>query len=318
MVMRFDPAGGVAWMRTYGPAPLNFNSFASTSARGLALASNGVDFALNGDVSVELPVLDPVRGVNPNPTEFVNGLYVMRGAIGNGNQAWFSVLERAFAASAAVLPGPNRFFIAGTRPFGDGDANGIVYGFDFATGAVTDKNNYEPSTPQLSFNNSFNTLAQVARADARVWLPAGRIFRFFGTDGGYLARADANGFADCYVSDPGLPDRRIAPGQLNLQPELLPIQGNGNWANVLVDPAVPQFAIECEVAPCGPADVGSEGGAEGPDGILDNNDFIVFIGWFFALDTRADIGITGGATGSDGAWDNNDFIVFINFFFEGC
>jgi hypothetical protein len=68
---------------------------------------------------------------------------------------------------------------------------------------------------------------------------------------------------------------------------------------------------------CGIADLGSEGGAEGSDNILDNNDFIVFISLFFSQDARADIGSEGGAEGSDNNWDNNDFIVFIGAFFAG-
>ena len=32
---------------------------------------------------------------------------------------------------------------------------------------------------------------------------------------------------------------------------------------------------------CGPADMGRQGGFAGPDGLLDNNDFIVFIDFFF-------------------------------------
>jgi hypothetical protein len=70
--------------------------------------------------------------------------------------------------------------------------------------------------------------------------------------------------------------------------------------------------------PCGPADVGGQGGVHGPDGVLDNNDFIVFIDLFFAHDPIADRGIQGGVAGTDGAWDNNDFIVFIDQFFAGC
>jgi hypothetical protein len=69
---------------------------------------------------------------------------------------------------------------------------------------------------------------------------------------------------------------------------------------------------------CGPADIGGEGGAEGGDGTLDNNDFIVYIGYFFAADPRADVGSEGGAEGPDGSFDNNDFIVFISQFFAGC
>jgi GH15 family glucan-1,4-alpha-glucosidase len=68
-----------------------------------------------------------------------------------------------------------------------------------------------------------------------------------------------------------------------------------------------------------PADIGGEGGAAGGDGLLDNNDFIVFINAFFDNNLPvADYGSEGGAFGSDGLLDNNDFIVFIQFFFEGC
>jgi hypothetical protein len=69
---------------------------------------------------------------------------------------------------------------------------------------------------------------------------------------------------------------------------------------------------------CGPADIGQTGGLEGFDGVLDNNDFVVFIDRFFAHDGRADVGRTGGVAGADGAFDNNDFIVFIDQFFGGC
>jgi peptidyl-prolyl cis-trans isomerase A (cyclophilin A) len=67
-----------------------------------------------------------------------------------------------------------------------------------------------------------------------------------------------------------------------------------------------------------PSDLGVAGGAVGSDGMLDNNDFISFIGLFFNGDARADLGSAGGVGGADGAFDNNDFIVFINRFFDGC
>ena len=69
---------------------------------------------------------------------------------------------------------------------------------------------------------------------------------------------------------------------------------------------------------CGPADIAGVGGVEGPDGALDNNDFVVFIDWFFLPDPRADRGSVGGVPGADGAFDNNDFVVFIDQFFAGC
>ncbi|HZW07189.1 MAG TPA: GC-type dockerin domain-anchored protein [Phycisphaerales bacterium] len=78
-------------------------------------------------------------------------------------------------------------------------------------------------------------------------------------------------------------------------------------------------AWRVELAPpsC-PADIGTVGGVPGRDGVLDNNDFVVFIDYFFAHDARADHGSTGGVPGADGAWDNNDFVVFIDEFFAGC
>jgi hypothetical protein len=72
------------------------------------------------------------------------------------------------------------------------------------------------------------------------------------------------------------------------------------------------------VIPGCPADIGTAGGAPGRDGALDNNDFIVFIGYFFEGDLRADRGTAGGHIGSDGEFDNNDFIAFIDQFFAGC
>jgi len=67
-----------------------------------------------------------------------------------------------------------------------------------------------------------------------------------------------------------------------------------------------------------PADLGSQGGIEHDDEILDNNDFIVFINLFFDSEEDADLGKQGGVRGSDQLWDNNDFIVFIDLFFAGC
>ncbi|HZW07657.1 MAG TPA: GC-type dockerin domain-anchored protein, partial [Phycisphaerales bacterium] len=66
------------------------------------------------------------------------------------------------------------------------------------------------------------------------------------------------------------------------------------------------------------ADVGSVGGVAQPDGLLDNNDFVVFIDLFFAMDPVADRGSTGGIPGPDGQWNNNDFVVYIDQFFAGC
>ena len=73
-----------------------------------------------------------------------------------------------------------------------------------------------------------------------------------------------------------------------------------------------------QAVPGCPVDLGSAGAARGRDGNVDNNDFIVFIGYFFEGDLRADRGSAGGEIGSDGLFDNNDFIAFIDQFFAGC
>jgi filamentous hemagglutinin len=69
---------------------------------------------------------------------------------------------------------------------------------------------------------------------------------------------------------------------------------------------------------CGPADIAGTGADGNGDGVLDNNDFIVFIDRFFLNDPRADYGSTGGVLGADGQFNNNDFVVFIDLFFAGC
>ncbi|MDP1661977.1 MAG: GC-type dockerin domain-anchored protein, partial [Phycisphaerales bacterium] len=66
------------------------------------------------------------------------------------------------------------------------------------------------------------------------------------------------------------------------------------------------------------ADIGSQGGTAGPDGLYDNNDFVAFIDAFFGHSPAADFGGQGGVAGADGLFDNNDFVVFIDAFFQGC
>jgi hypothetical protein len=71
------------------------------------------------------------------------------------------------------------------------------------------------------------------------------------------------------------------------------------------------------VPPC-QGDVGKQGGLPGPDGLRDNNDFVVFIDFFFTQNPIADFGKQGGLPGSDDLYDNNDFVVFIAAFFAAC
>jgi hypothetical protein len=66
------------------------------------------------------------------------------------------------------------------------------------------------------------------------------------------------------------------------------------------------------------ADIGIQGGTPGTDGALNNNDFVVFIDYFFNSNPIADFGVQGGIAGHDGVFDNNDFVVYIDAFFTGC
>jgi hypothetical protein len=73
--------------------------------------------------------------------------------------------------------------------------------------------------------------------------------------------------------------------------------------------------VECA---CGPSDVAGPGQVAGADGELTADDIIVFIGWFFASDTRADVAGAGQTVGADGQFTADDIILFINRFFAGC
>jgi hypothetical protein len=88
--------------------------------------------------------------------------------------------------------------------------------------------------------------------------------------------------------------------------------------SVFTDGSTRLLVLDSTLFACGLADLGSTGGTAGYDGVLDNNDFIVFIDYFFAQNPLADQGSTGGVPGADGVFDNNDFVVFIDHFFAGC
>lgn len=126
-----------------------------------------------------------------------------------------------------------------------------------------------------------------------------------GTNLSYSARTDfssaAEGFRTFIYAGPNL-------NPLTLQGWAFRVQYTNN-ATVMVRASAQS---RC------PADIGQQGGQLGSDGLLDNNDFVVFIDTFFAQNAAADIGSQGGVSGSDGAWDNNDFVVFIDRFFTPC
>jgi hypothetical protein len=80
---------------------------------------------------------------------------------------------------------------------------------------------------------------------------------------------------------------------------------------------------------CNAADIAQTDAAPGPDGCVDNGDFLLFVGSFFSADcvptcgatpphacNAADIAQTDAAPGPDGCVDNGDFLLFIGSFFS--
>jgi hypothetical protein len=86
-------------------------------------------------------------------------------------------------------------------------------------------------------------------------------------------------------------------------------------AQVIGTPEVAPFAQYFGFKISG-ADMGVQGGTPGSDGLLDNNDYVVFYNWLSTHNPGADIGVQGGLPGTDGVWNNNDEVVFINWFFN--
>jgi endonuclease I len=109
-----------------------------------------------------------------------------------------------------------------------------------------------------------------------------------------------------------------------------PVPGAGAGANLTltlngaITPAGP--------APCNPADIAQTDGTPGPDGLVNNGDFSLFISSFFNADcpgcdppnsigqacNPADIAQTDSTPGADGCVDNGDFGLFISAFFSAA
>jgi hypothetical protein len=161
---------------------------------------------------------------------------------------------------------------------------GDILLFDFAFNNAEDTNNQEwPDTAFVTINGEVHALASSATTD-HGWTGQQRFSK------GDLPVGEITvGFAVCNFADFALNSQLMVDNVMVMR-------------NVVI-------------VTCGPADVGGQGGVEGFDGHLDNNDFIVFIDLFFRHDDRADLGSQGGAAGADGTFDNNDFVTFIDAFF---
>jgi hypothetical protein len=69
---------------------------------------------------------------------------------------------------------------------------------------------------------------------------------------------------------------------------------------------------------CTQSDVAGPDQSVGADGVLTADDIIVFLGWYFAGDTRADVAGANQSTTPDGQFTADDIIVFLGRYFAGC
>ncbi|MCU0688891.1 MAG: hypothetical protein MUE97_04015 [Phycisphaerales bacterium] len=82
------------------------------------------------------------------------------------------------------------------------------------------------------------------------------------------------------------------------------------WVPVTLPPLGP--------TPCTASDVAGPNQSVGADGVLTADDIIVFLGWYFASDTRADVAGANQSTTPDGQFTADDIIVFLGRYFAGC
>lgn len=100
----------------------------------------------------------------------------------------------------------------------------------------------------------------------------------------------------------------IYPGIGHSTIPLLTAIGPTNW----------NFYRDALIVRCTLSDVAGPNQAAGPDGSLTADDIIVFLGWFFAADSRADVAGANQSTVPDSALTADDIIVFLGRFFGGC
>ncbi|HZW07460.1 MAG TPA: GC-type dockerin domain-anchored protein, partial [Phycisphaerales bacterium] len=145
--------------------------------------------------------------------------------------------------------------------------------------------------------------------------PAHRMFADFNRDGLITDTGSPGGLGDKYFwNRAGYLETLYVHGLDIVNPSNPVIMGLMNAKRI---DAYRQSATEIpHPCPACRADIGVQGGTPGGDCVLDNNDFVVFIDYFFQQNAVADVGSQGGVTGPDGAWDNNDFVVFIDYFFN--
>ncbi len=78
------------------------------------------------------------------------------------------------------------------------------------------------------------------------------------------------------------------------------------------------LAVNATALPCSPSDVAGANQSVGYDGSLTADDIIVFLGWYFASDSRADVAGANQSTTPDTQFTADDIIVFLGRYFAGC
>jgi hypothetical protein len=106
----------------------------------------------------------------------------------------------------------------------------------------------------------------------------------------------------------------------------LTIAGNhpadsGAYDCVVTNTCGQRITLSTQVSPgfaCSLADVAGANQRPCPDGVLTADDIIVFLGWYFAGDSRADVAGPNQGTTPDGQFTADDIIVYLGWYFAGC
>jgi hypothetical protein len=152
----------------------------------------------------------------------------------------------------------------------------------------------------------------------------------------HLPSPPDDGFLDGPVLDhPGVTASSSAPA--NPQNRTISITDAINPTRVVQITGTQRYEVgwvklvvtEPQPTPCNAADLARTDGTPGPDGCVDNGDFLLFVGSFFGAECAAtcgatppapcgpaDIARTDGTPGSDGCVDNGDFLLFVGSFFS--
>jgi hypothetical protein len=262
---------------------------------------------------------------------FADGLSVVGGNLDRA--AGFTAVDNAFggnffgttkATGAAYVNGDSRADVAGNRVTTNNIGATVPAYFRVAPGAspigadgVINGNDICYVTAQFKDDSNreivWSNLAEAVNADLSADINGDRVINQADVDAIFTmlgtTNRDINLDGVANAADVAIVDANLGNTNACFQDG----DANGDGAVTQAD-----RDIVAGITQCGGADIGSEGGAQGFDGVLDNNDFIVFIDLFFGQNPAADLGSEGGAQGADGIFDNNDFIVFIGLFFAGC